>query len=290
MTVAIAFFPGSYGTYLEWCLTTLTSSQPVTPPFSHNGSSHNFVGNRVVAFKGWKKFVESNHTADFVSFHPKSDPQESLSDNMTWVCETAHKTIYLYPDKDSVLLCINNWYHKVYQDWWTNIVNRHPDLYKNWPIDPGTDPAKIPQWIRREFLSFYMMPMWADTVEWCHTDVWNHSNCCVITMADLLYRFDQTLQHIGNFCQLTYVKPISDLAPTHAANLAQQQYLHADRLCAQIIDSVGQSQNFSWNPLSLVSESWIQWRLRDLGYEIKCHELDKFPTDSVHLKELLYTI
>jgi hypothetical protein len=40
----------------------------------------------------------------------------------------------------------------------------------------------------------------------------------------------------------------------------------------------------------LASESYVQWQLRNLGYEIQCHELDKFPTNSVHLKELLYTI
>lgn len=36
------------------------------------------------------------------------------------------------------------------------------------------------------------------------------------------------------------------------------------------------------------SEAWIQWQLRNLGYEIQCHGLDKFPTNSVHLHELLY--
>jgi hypothetical protein len=45
-----------------------------------------------------------------------------------------------------------------------------------------------------------------------------------------------------------------------------------------------------WNPLPLASEAWIQWQLRNLGWEIKCHELDIFPTNSVYLKELLYHI
>jgi len=44
-----------------------------------------------------------------------------------------------------------------------------------------------------------------------------------------------------------------------------------------------------WDPLPLPSEVWIQYRLRELGYEIRCHGLDIFPTTSVQLKKLLYT-
>jgi hypothetical protein len=288
MTVAIAFFPGAYGTYLEWCLTTLTSSGEIIAPFSTNGSSHNFVGNRLTGFPDWKKFVESKQSTDFVSLHPKIDSQESLSNNLNYICDTAQSMIYLYPDKNSILLCINNWYHKVYKDWWSTVVSNHENLYKDWPVDQHTNPENIPLWIRREFLSFYMMPMWTDTVEWCHTDCWQHDKGCVITVPELLYDFEKTLQRIESFCRLKYIKPIAHLIPLHTENLKRQQHLNEDTLCAQIINSTIEQKEFSWNALSLVSESWIQWQLRNLGYEIECHELDIFPTDSVHLREILY--
>lgn len=290
MTVAIAFFPGAYGTYLEWCLTTLTSFGEIVEPFSNNGSSHSFVGNRLAGFPGWQKFVESKQSTDFVSFHPKGDPGESLSNNLNYICDTAQSTIYLYPDENSILLCINNWYHKVYKDWWSTVISNHENLYKDWPVDQNTKPENIPIWIRREFLSFYMMPMWTNTVEWCHTNTWHHDKCCVITVPEFLYNFEATLCRIENFCQLKYIKPLADLIPWHNQNLQNQQHLNEDKLCAQIINSTIEQKEFFWSPRSLVSESWIQWQLRNLGYEIECHELDTFPTNSVHLKELLYSI
>ena len=35
-------------------------------------------------------------------------------------------------------------------------------IYENWPVPSGTPAAKIPRWIQREFLSFYLMPAWFD--------------------------------------------------------------------------------------------------------------------------------
>jgi predicted nuclease with RNAse H fold len=46
----------------------------------------------------------------------------------------------------------------------------------------------------------------------------------------------------------------------------------------------------TWEPLPLPSEAWIQWQLRNLGYELRCHGLDMFPTNSVQLRELLYRV
>jgi hypothetical protein len=91
---------------------------------------------------------------------------------------------------------------------------------------------------------------------------------------------------------LEFVKPISDLLPYHEKNLQLQTHTNQDQLCKNIVDSVVNNIEFDWSnqTLPLASEAYVQWQLRNLGYEIRCHELDKFPTNSVHLKELLYII
>ena len=293
MTVAVVFNPGAYGTYLEWCLTTLTSPEEIVLPFSTNGSSHKFSGNRLKNFSAWIEFLESKQTADFVTIHPKALNQ-SLSDNLNYVCNTAQSVIHVYPDKNSILLCINNMYYKIFDDWWSQQFAQkfvdHEELYKHWPISQDTKIQDVPYWIRREFLSFYLMPAWFNMNEWYHPNTWHHDKCCVITVHELLYNFENTLRRIESFCKLKYVKSISELIPLHHQNLQNQQHLNEDALCAQIINSIIEPKEFSWHKLSLVSESWIQWQLRNLGYEIRCHELDIFPTNSVQLKELLYTI
>jgi hypothetical protein len=132
------------------------------------------------------------------------------------------------------------------------------------------------------------MPAWYDQVEWYHPDCWQNPKCCIITVRELLNNFEEILQKIRVFCDLEYVRPIRDLLPFHEQNLKNQKYLHHDVLCNNIITAVINNQNLAWEQLTLPSEAWIQWQLRNLGYEIQCHELDKFPTNSVQLHKLLY--
>jgi hypothetical protein len=290
-TVPIAYHGGTYGTYLEWCLTSLTSTDQLVSPFTKSGSSHKFTGNRR-EFDAVFDFLNVNQSEKFIRFHPKT-LQQSISDTLDQTCAVVQHMIYIYPDRDCVLLTMNNFFTKIWNNWWTDefLITSPVDakrIYQNWPVVPGTAIQDIPNWIQREFLSLYIMPAWYDQVEWYHLDRWQNPRCCVITVRDLLNNFEETLQKISVFCDIEYVRPIQDLLPFHEQNLKNQKYLHHDALCADIMQAVIGNQDFSWEPLSLLSESWIQWQLRNLGYEIQCHGLDKFPTNSVHLHELLY--
>ena len=291
-TVPIAYHGGTYGTYLEWCLTCLTrADQQLSSPFTESGSSHKFKARPEV--DDVFKFLNVNQSEKFIRFHPKTQQQHSISDRLDQTCAIVQHMIYIYPDRDSVLLIINNYFTKIWNNWWSDefLITSATDakkLYQNWPVVPGTAIQDIPVWIQREFLSLYFMPAWYDQVEWYHPDRWYNPKCCTITVRDLLNNFEETLLKIKVFCDLEYVRPIQDLLPFHEQNLKNQKYLHHDALCANIISAVTNNQNLSWESLSLPSEAWIQWQLRNLGYEIQCHELDKFPTNIVHLHELLY--
>lgn len=292
-TIPIAYQGGTYGTYLEWCLTSLTSTNQLVSPFTESGSSHKFKKGNHLDFSIISIFLSAGQSEKFIRFHPKTQQQHSISDRLDQVCDIVQHMIYIYPDRDSVLLTINNFFTKIWNNWWTDkfLIAEPADankLYQYWPVVPGTAIQDIPNWIQREFLSLYFMPAWYDQVEWYHPDRWQNPKCCTITVRDLLNNFEETLQKISLLCDIEYVRPIQDLLPFHEQNLKNQKYLHHDVLCADIISAVTNKQNLSWEPLSLFSESWIQWQLRNLGYEIQCHELDKFPTNSVHLYELLY--
>lgn len=291
-TIPIAYHAGTYGTYLEWCLTSLTSTDQLILPFTELGSSHKFKGNRLEVDAVFK-FLNINQSEKFIRFHPKIQQQHSVSDRLDQTCAIVQHMIYIYPDRNSVLLTINNFFTKIWNNWWTDefSITTAADankLYQHWPVVLGTAIQDIPNWIQREFLSLYFMPAWHDQVEWYHPDGWQNPKCCAITVGDLLNNFEKTLQKISLFCGIEYVRPIQDLLPFHEQNLKNQKYLHQDALCTNIIQAVTSNQHLAWEPLSLLSEAWIQWQLRNLGYEIQCHELDKFPTNSVHLHELLY--
>jgi hypothetical protein len=291
MTVAIAFNGGAYGTYLEWCLTTLTSKGPIIAPFTGCGNSHNFFGNHLVNFSGWQKYHHSDHRVDFFRFHPKTQKEESISNNLDEVCKSVDSMIYLYPDRNSILLCINNWFSKIYNDWWIFYFSKYIDpkkIYNNWPVDQNIKIEDVPRWIKREFLSFYLMPSWFDQVEWYHPNRWSHTNAQVITVNELLFDFTSTLQKIQRHCQLEFVRPITDLIPYHEQNLNLQLHIGQDQLCNTIINSIINNVEFDWDALPIASEAWLQWELRNQNWEIQCQGLDIMPTSSIQLKKLLY--
>jgi len=292
MTIAIAFNSGAYGTYLEWCLTTLTSAGDVTDPLTALGNSHYFKGKHLLNMDGWSEFLSSGGTDPFARFHPKTLQEHNLSDNLDFVCRTAQSVIYLYPDHDHVLLCVNNLITKVWDNFWTNfILTVDPNkIYQNWPINKDTPSDKIPQWIKREFLSYYYMPSWFDSVEWYHPHTWSNDRACVVTTRELLFDFESTLHKIQKHCDLDFVRPISSLIPTHQKNLQKQAHLQQDQLCKQIIDAVLNNINLDWDPLPLGSEFWLQWELRNQKLEIRCDGLNEFPTNSLQLSKLLYTV
>ena len=295
MTVPIVFNVGAYGTYLEWCLTSLCSSKDLVVPFTQQGSSHKFVGNHLLNQQGWREYLKKGNSKQFVRLHPKVIKDESISDCLDEILKSVDKMIFCYPDPDSVLLNINNWIYKLLGDpWvpmWDNPLKYCIDkekLYSSWPIIPGTPVKNIDPWIRREFLSFYLSPAWQSQVEWYFPDRWQSTRCRYVFTKNLLHDFENTLIDLVEFLQLKIQRPISTLLPYHDQNMRLQKYVKQDSICNQVIDSIQNDNFMTWDTLPLPSESWIQWRLRELGYEVRCHGLDILPTNSVQLKQLLY--
>lgn len=291
MTVPIVYNGGVYGTYLEWCLTTLCSNCDIKLPFNTSGNSHAFTGNHLYDFSGWKKFLQEKRTNQFVRFHPTVSQTESVTDSLNHTCDHAEFVIHLYPDPDSVLLCINNIYSKIYNNWWVHHFNSGKvdinQIYNNWPVKPGTDLNDVPVWVKREFLSYYLVDVYYKQLEWYHPDHWQRKNCIVVTVKELLYNFEQTLTNIKKFCNLEFVKPIHSLQPYHTQNLSLQKYTNQDKLCNDILNATLNQVSVSWEPLPLPSEAWLQDRLRKLGHGLRCDGLDTFPTNSVQLAKLL---
>jgi hypothetical protein len=292
-TIPIAFSVGSYGTYLEWVLTTLSVDQHIAPPFTDTGSSHLFFGNHVENNAGWLRYLQGDQQHRFVRFHPKEKRNQSLSANLNQVLDSVDRMIYIYPDTDSALLVINNWLSKVRKDWWTHYIVSAQNLEKihaNWPCCAGQSADDIPTWVRREFLSFYLMPAWQDQIEWYHPDAWHDSRCKIITVSELLYDFESCLSKLQQFANLSFKKSISEILPYHKIMLELQQHRTQDQLCKNIVETTINDSMFDWSgqQITLPSQSWIQWRLRNLGWELACDGLDMWPTNSVQLKQLLY--
>jgi hypothetical protein len=292
-TVVIVFNSGSYGTYLEWCLTTLVNGTEVQEPFTNVGNSHKFSGNHLVNIANWRKYVSGNKQYQFVRLHPKTKNTDSITAHLLEIANDAQNIIYLYPDQSRVLLGVNNFFYKVRSGWITYSFGYDIDpdkIYQNWPVSRDIPIDQVPNWIMREFLSYYLMPAWLDQVEWDNMATWSHPKSLTVTVSELLFDFENTLLNIQKFCNLDYQLPVSSLVHTHGKNLQLQAYIDHDRICHSIIESIKLQTELEWPTLTLPSEAWVQWELRNQGFEIRCDGLDKFPTNSVHLRELLYSV
>jgi len=275
-TTAIVFHGGSYGTYLEWCLTTLVNGIDIIDPFTAVGSSHNFIGNHLLNMQGFREYVSGNLQYKFVRLHPKTSNQEHITQNLDDIASNVLNLIYLYPGQHNFLLTVNNYFYKIWDSWVDHAFSQDisPDkIYMNWPVSRETPIDQSPPWIMREFLSFYATPAWIDQFEWGRP---------------IEYSCQNTLLKIKNLCNLDYQISPEHLLPAHDKNLKLQKYLDHDQVCNEVVESIKNNTNMSWPALTLPSEAWIQWALREIGYEIRCHGLDIFPTDSDSLRDILY--
>ena len=290
-TIPIVFHGGSYGTYLEWVLYTLTHNVDIVNPITQRSNCHKFSGQHLFDIYGWRKYVNSKEVWPFVRFHPKTDISHDLSSILGEIAENTKQFIYIYFSPDSLLLGLANQFEKTKKDWWKFNFKHHinrDEICNLWNIDPSID--KLPRWVEREFLSFYMMPMWFDQIEWQTKPHQQYSNCYTITIEQLLNDFVETINQIQHSFDLTFVRPVTDLLTIHQELILCQRNINIKNICDDIISTTLQGIDHSWTQRSIIEESWIQWQLRNLGYEIKCHNLDIFPTNSIELQELLYKI
>ena len=110
--IVIAYSGGTYGTYLHWALSTLTEGLPILDPFTHNGTSHKFNGTAFDQIDHYQMYLKNAPEHGIVRIHPKSKKTESLDKNMDLICSSGAKVFYLYPNRDSILLVINNYFEK----------------------------------------------------------------------------------------------------------------------------------------------------------------------------------
>lgn len=291
-TLAIAYNGGAYGTYLEWALNTLMSSDAIMDPFTDLGNSHRSkLGNFVGDIDGFDQYAASDHQYVTVRLHPKTLQSHKIGNNLNHVLDHVPRLVLLYPDRDHELMCVCNYMTKI----WTGHVYdgamaymNPDDVFNNYQLSPGTDINSIPQWIMREHMSFNLFSSWHDQVEWYLPDVWQHSRALIVTTKQLFENFEQVLENIINFWGVATVRPTADLVPSHKKMLSLQPHLGKDLLCNNIIDSVlGNADPVTWGHLCMVSQAWIQHQLRQRGYELLCHDLNNFPSDTAGLKSVV---
>lgn len=268
----VAYQPGCYGTYVAWLLAKLKGIETTNFPFHHTGSSHSFRWQRPIGMSKWRE-LENLSDSLIYRVHPKIIEEENIRNSLEELSASANEVILIVPDRLTELLWTNNYFYKI---WDSNAESKiFKDLLEklsNWPDSES-------KWVRREFLSL-ALEEYNNSAGGFNENL-QDSRWTTISVSDLLYNFKPTVESLGY--TLT-----DNLISAHHYNVSKQHYAGDSFLIDRIIECTLENTDFSWNDLSLVSESWIQLKLRKMGYEIECHELDIFPTNSLQLADLLY--
>ena len=157
-----------------------------------------------------------------------------------------------------------------------NIVNWNSN-YTHW-----TD---MQQWELREWLSIFY-PTWI--AEWIDANSYADPNWLTVSSKELLDNTQETFQNILEYSGGINQMLISDLHEFTTYWRSKQQYLLDEySLIKKIVQTTIANEPFRWEELNVIAESIIQQHLRLNGYEIKCYNLNVFPTSSTELHNLL---
>lgn len=292
--INIFFVPGMFGSTLEYMLRNFTQNfNKVNGHITEDGSLHSFdkefhpeTGDMTQQF--FQRFIPD--IAITTPIYPM--PDEKLSGIIAkWPGDlSTSKNIFIHANAiEDAELNILFQYYKISKgvlqhglgifcgDNTHNIVNWNEN-YQSW--------RQMQPWELREWLSLFYRE-WIN--EWIHIndDIKSIDQKLVLGNTDILNNLEDAFLKIVDYCGLTPTMTHDSFVTEWTAK--QQYILDEFYLIQKIIQNTLDQQYFKWSKeqLCFLSESIIQARLRLLGYEIKCYNLNEFPTNSLDLHSIL---
>lgn len=316
----IIFYPsGCYGNWVNWLVHYLSDSSisnqlPFGDKHGNESLSHGFMTNKELlktanhlGFFGEEVLVSG--TSDIKLLHPHRTDR-NINDQVARLLESDNSVIWLYADECSQAWLLNNrtWKilplltdHDYLYFFSKKYINDHDDqelvdqfdyifkdhktkLLTQWPQEYD-DNGILDKWIIREFLSQVIDPATeAAGIKQYHLP----SAVLSIEISELRDNFKETILKILDHFNLKVDRTDVDYEYLYREWIKRQPHAYKDKLIHNIIDSTINDNLLEWEELTIIDESLIQYLLREQGYEIKCHGLNEFPTNSKHLRELIY--
>ena len=296
--INIAFSGGAYGHYLKWILYSLLIDEPLVSPFQ-GSTSHG--KDYISDYAKNAKLFESrmclgaeeiaNNPYQVTITHPGSPTNNpSFLDGIHRISTLVDCVLIPYIDHSTYLLGIHNYLYKIWNHMWTGAlayVNRE-NLEKGWGVDTTVDLNIIPRWILREHHSMNIFNSWENQCGWFAPTKFSKTNCQYVFISDLFYNFLGTIESIKQFLGVEWIRDPAELLPYHKINIANQQYKTQDIIATQILQSVSNDVNFTWNAsdITLYTEAFIQRALQQQGIMLQCNGLNNFPTSTNELIEV----
>ena len=293
----IAFQGGAYGSYLRWILYTLLIDKPIQSPFKKS-TSHNvsYLDNYLIE-QGFvtKQHVTinqllENNNLKLSTIHPVLTFGMDFLEEIDKISNLVDRVIIPYIDHSTYLLGVHNYLYKIWDDMWSGALEYadREDLRKGWGVDTTTNLDTVPRWVLREHHSINIFNSWENQCGWFAPAKFSKTNCQYVFISDLFYNFLGTIESIKQFLGIEWIRDPAELLPYHKNNIATQKYKAQDIIATQILQSVSNDVNFTWNAsdITLYTEAYIQRALQQQGILLQCNGLNNFPTSTDELIEV----
>lgn len=298
-TNLIYYPPGGYGTFIEWSCAYFSGITKISDPFTSNGSCHAYTGFPLALNKNLFHFVNSQNPYPYARCHPgviqnfeAVNLSESFDVDMLYLTTHFQKILILYPTITSQLLLENNSIQKTPEE--NNKILPFIDVLKL-TIEAEIDGKNLMQWNKstindfsiwelRELLSEYWFARNNNFNEWDQLKLTNkNSNIKFVSLDSLRDNFAETVADYLDFFNITNIN-INTLESLFLKWKSGQEHLYKDKIVLSIIDSVLNKTNYHWDDnLTILDEAFIQKELKAKGFDLKCFNLNKFPTNTQDL-------
>lgn len=299
-TILVVHPHGGYGKILLWCLAYFSGSFQKNAslpswllrppyrsisPYSSNQGVINFITHESSEYhrQTTAEYLQSNNefcfgctTATFG--HDIAQHQSYINDYKRFFKKIIHLTL----DPGCHLLVLHNKLKKLnhaeYQKFFDQVIDRCKESFA------AHDP--VPKWQLREMLSFEHQGY---VVDQCQPIMDN--KIINVPVRHLLHHFQSTIIGLLQDLDLTVMHDDQfDRIKNEWINY--EKFIDVDSLCQHIVSAVLDDQELEWHSdqLDLIDEAHIQYLLRQHRLELRCYGLDTFPTNSVQLKQLLYSV
>jgi transcription termination factor NusB len=280
-----------YGTFLHWALSYFSGMTDLASPHTNLGNSHLFRGTHLTNINGWREYVHDiQRYSKLVRLHPRGPTAEELiAKTIDEVLESVDRAIVIYHTDDYQSLALNNMFEKIWAHGW--LKKREPVLLDKIAQWNKKNLDEMSNWEIREMLSLDICSRVKHETEYQELIAYHNPKVFKLDIHDLINNFEPTLISLLEYCGLPIVR--QNFTEVYSEWISYQKHLEKDKVVNTIVDSVINNYTFDWSGqnLTLVDEAIVQMILRDLHkLELKCYNLNVFPTNTNDLRKLLIDV
>lgn len=165
-------------------------------------------------------------------------------------------------------------------------VNRNSNINK-WGVDSTRD---LTIWQLREFLSFSLI---SSLYKQCDQSLYDQAiqkfpNFKFVEISDLRDNFHQVITDLIAYTGNPIIRA-DEIDDIYNNWIKTQYHVYKDQEISTIVSKIVKGQIYDWSDkkFNLLDEIFLQHHLRSAGIEIRCHDLNIFPTNTRELEQFL---